>query len=191
MPKAKDLIGQRFGKLVCVKKAQSRNNHTYWLCQCDCGNRKEIQTSHLTSGASTSCGCQGGINNLNKRYNLEERECLICKKKFIPNNYIRLYCYECSPQGLTTAEVIRSKKRALKHLLVEYRGGECEKCGYNKCEGALQFHHTDPTQKDFTLSQVNLNDTDFSIDKIKEEVNKCQLLCANCHFEEHYIKDNE
>lgn len=85
------------------------------------------------------------------------------------------------------AEVLRSKKRALKHILVEYKGGKCQKCGYNKCEGALQFHHRNPNEKDFTLSQVNLNDTDFSIDKLKQEVDKCDLLCANCHFEEHYI----
>lgn len=187
MPIAKDLTGQRFGSLVALSKAPSRNAHTYWLCQCDCGNQKEIQTSHLTSGASTSCGCKAGINNLNKGKNLEERECLICKKKFIPNNYIRLYCYECSPQGLTTAEVIRSKKRALKHLLVEYKGGKCQRCGYQKCEGALQFHHRNPQEKDFSLSQVNLNDTDFSIEKVKKEIDKCDLLCANCHFEEHYL----
>ena len=186
MPQRRDYTGYRFGKLVVLEKAPSRNNHTYWLCQCDCGNKKEIQTSHLTSGASTSCGCAGGINN---RTDGEKRKCILCGKTFIPNNYTRLYCFECSPQGLSTAEVLRHKKRALKHLLVEYKGGKCEKCGYNKCEGALQFHHINPTQKDFTLSQVNLNDTNFSIDIIKKEIDKCVLLCSNCHFEEHYIKD--
>jgi len=57
MPKALDLTGQRFGKLVALKKAPSRNGKTYWLCQCDCGNQKEIQTSHLTNKNITSCGC--------------------------------------------------------------------------------------------------------------------------------------
>lgn len=96
------------------------------MCQCDCGKQKEIQTSHFTSGASTSCGCQiGKINNLNNEKNLQERECLICKKKFVPNNHMRTYCYNCSPQGLTAAEALRSKKRALKHFLVEYKGGKC------------------------------------------------------------------
>lgn len=183
MPLAKDLTGQRFGKLVALEKAPSRNKHTYWLCQCDCGNKKEIQTSHLTSGASKSCGCESKLNDIQ-----QSRKCILCGKDFIANNYIRLYCYECSPQGLSTAEVLRSKKRALKHLLVQYKGGKCQKCGYNKCEGALQFHHRDPKQKDFTLSQINLNDTNFSMEKIKQEVDKCDLLCANCHFEEHYIK---
>ena len=79
----------------------------------------------------------------------------------------------------------------MKRLLIEYKGGKCEQCGYNKCDGALQFHHIDPKEKDFTISQVNLNDTNFSIDKIIEEVNKCQLLCANCHAEIHYSKNDK
>ena len=57
MPKALDITGQRFGKLVALEKAPSRKGKTYWLCQCDCGNTKEIQTGHLTSGVTTSCGC--------------------------------------------------------------------------------------------------------------------------------------
>jgi hypothetical protein len=42
MPKALDLTGQRFGKLVARRKAPSRSGKTYWLCECDCGNWKEI-----------------------------------------------------------------------------------------------------------------------------------------------------
>ncbi len=57
MPKALDITGQRFGKLVAISKAPSRSGKTYWLCQCDCGNQKEIQTNHLIDGAIQSCGC--------------------------------------------------------------------------------------------------------------------------------------
>ena len=56
MPKALDLKGQRFGKLIAIKKAKSKNGKTYWLCRCDCGEYKEIQTCHLTSGTTQSCG---------------------------------------------------------------------------------------------------------------------------------------
>lgn len=180
MPVAKDLTGKRFGNLIALSKAKSRNHHTYWLCRCDCGQEKEIQTSHLTSGATISCGCQIGSKEI------EERECLICQEKFIPNNYARLYCYKCSPLGVSSAEALRNKKRALKHYLVEYKGGKCQECGYDKCEGALQFHHRDPNEKDFQISHINLNNTDFSIENIKKEIDKCDLLCANCHAEKHY-----
>ena len=67
MPKALDLTGQKFGKLTAIKRAQSRNGKTYWLCQCECGNQKEIQTGHLTSGVTQSCGClNASINHKGK-----------------------------------------------------------------------------------------------------------------------------
>ena len=56
MPKALDLTNKRFGSLVAIKKAENRNKKTYWLCKCDCGNFKEVQTCHLVSGATKSCG---------------------------------------------------------------------------------------------------------------------------------------
>lgn len=58
MPTALDLTGQKFGALTAVSKAPSRSGKTYWLCRCECGNEKEVQTGHLTSGAIQSCGCK-------------------------------------------------------------------------------------------------------------------------------------
>ena len=42
MPKVLDIKGQKFGKLTAIEKAQSRGKKTYWLCECECGNKKEI-----------------------------------------------------------------------------------------------------------------------------------------------------
>lgn len=42
MPKALNLTNQKFGRLTAIKKAPSKNNKTYWLCKCECGNEKEI-----------------------------------------------------------------------------------------------------------------------------------------------------
>lgn len=186
MPKVLDITGQRFGSLTALKKVKSRGGKTYWLCQCDCGNQKEIQTSHLTSGATKSCGCQ----RKNPLTEIEEEKiCILCGEKFIANNYNRLYCYKCSPKGLSANEAIKFKKRQLKNKLIEYKGGKCQKCGYNKCKGALHFHHRNPNQKDFSISHINLNDTNFSFENILKEIDKCDLLCANCHAEEHYLED--
>lgn len=66
-------------------------------------------------------------------------------------------------------------------MLVERAGGQCQKCGYNKSIRALEFHHPNPLEKDFGLSR-NLCK---NIDKLKQEADKCVLLCANCHAEEH------
>ena len=68
---------------------------------------------------------------------------------------------------------------------------------YNKlkikftCEerSILQFHHLDPSQKEFALSDINFNALSFNMKMLKEEVNKCQLLCANCHAEQHFLSE--
>ena len=72
------------------------------------------------------------------------------------------------------------KLRALKAKAVEYKGGKCFECGYSKCLAALVFHHTDPKQKDFGISGKCR-----TWEKIRPELDKCQLLCHNCHNEYH------
>lgn len=54
----RNLIGQRFGRLVVIESAESdKRGHARWLCQCDCGKSLEISSSHLKSGHTKSCGC--------------------------------------------------------------------------------------------------------------------------------------
>jgi predicted HNH restriction endonuclease len=77
------------------------------------------------------------------------------------------------------ASVIKRRKQN-KLLLVEYKGGKCERCGYAKCVEALEFHHLDPTTKE----AKNLGTT-AAIEKQKAEADKCILVCANCHREIH------
>ena len=186
MPKALNLTGQVFGNLKVIEKAPSRKKKTYWLCECQfCGTLKEIQTCHLTCGTAVSCGKHGTFHPKKEESSFK---CLICGKEFSSNNPNRRYCFDCSPSGLSSAERLRFLDRKLKHFLVEYKGGKCERCGYNKCEGALQFHHLNPNEKDFNISHINLS-RQFDKEKILKEVDKCILLCANCHAEEHYLKE--
>lgn len=74
------------------------------------------------------------------------------------------------------------RRRRLKELLVEYRGGKCIICGYNKCVWALDLHHIDDSTKEFGLSVRGLT---RSWEKLKQEADKCVLVCANCHREIH------
>lgn len=76
---------------------------------------------------------------------------------------------------------IRESRRAKKQLLVDSLGGECQRCGYSKCLGALDFHHLDPDTKEFEINSRS----NSSFEKCLKEANKCVLLCANCHREEH------
>lgn len=61
-----------------------------------------------------------------------------------------------------------------------HRGGKCIRCGYSRCLKALEFHHLDPSQKDFTISNDH-----FKLKEAIEESKKCILLCSNCHKEFH------
>jgi len=82
-----------------------------------------------------------------------------------------------------SACVSKNRRRAIKQKAIEYKGGKCQKCGYNKCAGAMDFHHLDPKAKDFTISG-NFG----KWENIKNELDKCILLCKNCHSELHYFK---
>ena len=53
-----------------------------------------------------------------------------------------------------------------------------EVCGYDRCIEALEFHHIDPTKKDFGISSKGYA---RSWEKVKNEIERCVLLCANCH----------
>lgn len=54
----KELAGQRFGRLTALQKVRREGkSHSYWLCQCDCGNQTIVEESHLKSGHTKSCGC--------------------------------------------------------------------------------------------------------------------------------------
>lgn len=76
-----------------------------------------------------------------------------------------------------------SKRRLhIRQMAVEYKRGKCQVCGYARCIGALEFHHTDPSKKDFGIS---MNGLTRAWAKVKAEVEKCVLVCANCHREIH------
>lgn len=87
------------------------------------------------------------------------------------------YCKEC------TKAAVNDLKRKFKKSCIEYKGGCCSICNYSKCDTALEFHHLDPKEKDFTIADTV---TYKFTDSIKLELDKCILVCANCHRELHY-----
>lgn len=74
------------------------------------------------------------------------------------------------------------RRKALKKMAIAYKGGCCLVCGYNRHVGSLHFHHTEPGQKDFSFSH---HGSCRSWPNARRELNKCVLLCANCHGETH------
>lgn len=125
----------------------------------------------------------------------------------------RKYCFECSPFGQHNTRPVgysslssrehkcpncnkmhfgrrmrcascctNLRRYKIKEKAVTYLGGKCQICGYAKCVGALTFHHRNPGQKDFQIGGNHSR----SWRSIQTELDKCDLLCANCHAEHHY-----
>jgi formate-dependent nitrite reductase cytochrome c552 subunit len=105
----------------------------------------------------------------------------------------RRFCTSCSPLGAHNSSarpledprvrrhqswVAYNKRRRiwLKSELVAARGGRCGDCGYGRTIWALEFHHRDPTTKEFSLGGFA-----GSIERAQREADKCALVCANCH----------
>ena len=141
---------------------------------------------------------QTNIRYWMKKYNLTtfksvigEKKCIICNNnltttqvKFCSNNckqkshYTRLK--EANPNS-TYTQLKKGQER--KAHFVNLRGGKCEKCGYNKNLAVLQFHHNQGI-KNYNLDMRVFSN--LSIKKLEKEVTYCEVLCANCHAEQHY-----
>ena len=76
--------------------------------------------------------------------------------------------------------LVNLRRFSIKKKCLEYKGNKCERCGYDKCKRALCFHHLDG-QKEFGISGAHCR----KWADIVLELNKCILLCSNCHMEEH------
>jgi predicted transcriptional regulator len=108
-------------------------------------------------------------------------KCGIVKKINSDNFYIsskgiiHSWCKDCN-NTITYQKQVDRKRKAL-----DFLGGKCVMCGYDKCSAALHFHHLDPAKKDFNISKLRT----YSFEVLKKELVKCCILCANCHAETH------
>lgn len=89
-----DLTGKKFGRLTVLKRAKNRGKDVFWLCQCECGNQKEVNGSKLRGGKTKSCGC------LKKDMSFDEKYGFVRKTHGMSNtriyriyNKMKLRCY--------------------------------------------------------------------------------------------------
>lgn len=92
-----------------------------------------------------------------------------------------LLCFNCHNKKHYKEENVDCYKHLRKNEAIEYKGGKCIKCGFNECPGSLHFHHHDKDGKEFNISFGGK-----AFENIKNELDKCELLCGNCHHEVHY-----
>ena len=130
-----------------------------------------------------------------KKYNLKSNakpgirtknytNCLICDK---PTDNGKMYCSNnCKSLAHYKKHGYKNfndKRYNNKFEAVVYKGSKCSFCGYNKNLSGLSFHHRDPKEKDFNITSLNSKGL---LEKHFKELDKCDLLCHNCHQEEHY-----
>lgn len=113
------------------------------------------------------------------------KTCLSCETPL--GGKKRKYCsLECKRNFLVNGNSSYSQRRRgikRKIELILLKGGKCEKCGYDKNLSSLCFHHIDEKSKSFNLCSRTI--ASYGMTTILEEVEKCQLLCHNCHNEHH------
>jgi len=100
--------------------------------------------------------------------------CSICEKKYVVSRKKKNSSITCN------ACYVKARRKKIKEKSIEYKGGKCNRCGYNKCVSSLGFHHLNDSKKEFGIAGNN-----FSWERIKKELDKCELVCANCHGEIH------
>lgn len=101
--------------------------------------------------------------------------CTICQREYRNRHYANnkeYYIKKSSEYNNKTKDIFEEYKK--KQV--------CEKCGDNRWY-ILEFHHKDPKQKESTISSMRRGHT---LKSIMKEIEKCSILCANCHREEHY-----
>ncbi len=78
-------------------------------------------------------------------------------------------------------QAVTRRRKRVRQMALEHKGAKCEICGYRRCPEALEFHHRSG-KKDFGISQKGYT---RSWERVRAELNKCVLVCANCHREIH------
>jgi len=105
----------------------------------------------------------------------------LCSNEFEVQSHGKTTKKYCSTPCRTKRNIATWRKN-MKRRAVDYKGGKCQGCGYDKCVEAFDFHHRDPEAKEFGISSMGHC---RSWDKMKAELDKCDLLCSNCHRERH------
>lgn len=103
-------------------------------------------------------------------------ECRTCGIKG-EDHFYRLASYQC--KNCWNKRTYKSATDKMTEYMNSRGGAKCQRCGYDRYTGALEFHHRNPTEKDPSWNRG------WKIDKLKIELDKCDILCANCHREVH------
>jgi len=156
---------------------------------------KKLKAINLLGGKCQECGEDRPWLLIFHHKDPEEKEFNICDILGLSWNNIEkevlkcdLLCYNCHREiHNQNKETVHTKS---KQVFLEIKNSSgCEICGYNKCLGTLEFHHEKNKNFNVGLVQIREKSSNEIKNKITEEINKCKVLCANCHADLHFDKE--
>jgi len=116
-------------------------------------------------------------NHTNREWEMQARGCKTFYTRIKYEEMADTRRYRDRKKYLT--EAVSKKRKVVKLWSIKYKGGRCIVCGYDKCPVALDFHHV-RGKKEFSVGNIGYS---RSWKKLRQELDKCVLLCANCHRE--------
>ena len=193
------ILGKIIMKL-CLQCNKEHNNKRF--CSKRCSNRYRYSNGKVRYWHENKCKRCGKkltykkrtyCNNICKEeyrifkcslYEPTEEEqyksCSRCRQNKHISEFVGGRSYLCN---YCSSKYRKEYQREVKEMCVIYKGNRCEVCGYNKCNASLDFHHLDPSKKDFAISTIKAGEL---TEKLKMELDKCILICSNCHREYHF-----
>lgn len=163
-----------------------QNSHSFFQVLSDIGY-KQIYDKKNIQKVKEKCDLWNiDYSHLREDRNLEELTCTECGK-LLPisefyqyNGKVQHICLNCKKKYQNkyysnNINELNEYKQTLK----------CAKCGYNKCGASLDFHHRNPEEKSFGIARR----ANTKLSTLMPEIEKCVVLCANCHREFHYLNN--
>ncbi|HEX5186504.1 MAG TPA: hypothetical protein VFV86_06400 [Nitrososphaeraceae archaeon] len=129
------------------------------------------------------------LKEFNKAENIGKKDGLSSWCKFCVREKSKLFYEKNKEKQKLKFQKQNKEKSLILYSLKEDK--KCEKCGYNKCMEVLDFHHLDPNQKEFNISNFGRMKGFTKLDQVIEEIKKCVVLCSNCHREFHYLEKTQ
>lgn len=131
---------------------------------CHCKEEKDIE--------------EFSFKNISK--NIRQKTCKLCFKEVRKQWYIKY------KKKIIAKNISNKDKNII--WFHEYRKTlKCGRCGENH-PACLEFHHSDPNKKEYNIGTIVYST--YSIKTILKEIEKCEILCSNCHNKEHYKYEN-
>ena len=181
--------------MKCIQCQEETSNSKFCSKSCSAQYTNKTHPKRKLEGNCRQCGVP-----ISTRKPFCSKKCKTEHSLSIEQSPVRI-CTACGTEHPNTAEffyAVRSRRtlsaeckkcfksrisdraKAQKLFCSTEKGGKCVVCGYQRYIGSLAFHHLDPSEKEF-----NFRDSCRSQDVLLKELEKCILVCSNCHGEIH------